>query len=86
MSESEKEPLTRSDRKALLILACNADRLAWRQACLSSASNSIVSQMTRKAIHWADLASAFLPGRLGRWARGASFLSHIASTLGWLRF
>jgi hypothetical protein len=77
-------PLTsRQDRKELLVLACTVDRVGWRQACRPTGSPTAL--LARELLGYLETFSSFLPGRLGRWLRGASFLTNLSRQLGWLR-
>lgn len=74
---------SRNERKELLVLACEVDRLAWRQACRPNRSPA--AQLTHKLLGYVETIGSFLPGRLGRWLRGTSFLAGIGRQLGWLK-
>ena len=78
-------PLTRAERKQLLALACAADRAAWAQACRPAPARNGVEQIATELFRYVEPFSHLLPGRLGRWVRGASFLTSIGRQLGWLR-
>ncbi len=79
MSESTAPvdlPLNRDERKRLLVVACVADRLAWCQAC---------EPRPRPPLHQAgyilqllEPLTALLPGRIGRWLRGANFIAKVS--------
>ena len=71
------------ERKELLILACGVDRMAWRHACVPTRRPG--TQFARDLLGHLETFSAFLPGRLGRWLRGASLITGIARQFGWLR-
>ncbi len=74
---------SRSERKELLVLACQVDREAWRGACRPTRSRG--EQLARDLLGYVESLSSFLPGRLGRWVRGASFLTNLGRQFGWLR-
>jgi hypothetical protein len=74
---------SRQERKELLALACEVDRAAWRQACRRTRRPGV--QLARDLLGGLETISAFLPGRLGRWLRGASFLTGLSRQFGWFR-
>ncbi len=71
------------ERKELLVLACEVDRVAWRQACRPTRSPR--AEFAHEALGYLDTISSFLPGRVGRWLRGASFLAGLGRQFGWLK-
>ncbi len=71
------------EHKELLILACEVDRCAWRRACRPTRSPG--AQFARDLLGHLETFSSFLPGRLGRWLRGASLVTGLVRQLGWLR-
>jgi len=73
----------RTERKELLVLACEVDRASWRQACQPARSPG--RQLAHDLLGYVETFSSLLPGRLGRWLRGASFLTSLGRQLGWLR-
>ena len=78
-------PVTdRSSRKELLILACAIDRATWRKT-YQVAARPRVNPIAGEVIGYLELLSSFLPGRIGRWLRGANFVAQLGRTLGWLR-
>lgn len=74
---------SRSERKELLVLACEVDRTAWRQACRPSRPTG--ARFAFKALGYLQAVGPFLPGRLGRWLRGASLMADLGRMCGWLR-
>lgn len=76
---------TRNERKELLILACAADRGAWLAACRQAPARSRGAQLASDLLGYLEPLSSVLPGRLGRWLRGASFLTNLGRQFGWLR-
>ncbi len=74
---------SRSERKELLVLACQVDREAWRRACRPTRTPG--EQFVRDLLGYLESFSSLLPGRLGRWVRGASFLTNPGRQLGWLQ-
>ena len=72
---------SRRERKELLVLACEVDREAWRRACRPTRSRG--QQLAREALSCLETVGSLLPGRLGRWLRGASFLTHLGRQFGW---
>ena len=75
---------SRTERKELLVLACAVDRVAWRQASLAPARHP-GRQLLHDALGCLEPFSHLLPGRLGRWLRGARFLTQLGRMLGWPR-
>jgi hypothetical protein len=75
---------SRTERKELLILACEVDRAAWRHACRPGPASPTL-QLARQVLTWLEPFSALLPGRFGRWVRGGGFLLQLSRQLGWLR-
>jgi hypothetical protein len=71
------------ERKELLVLACEVDRAAWRQACRPARSRG--AQLAHDLLGYLESFSSFFPGRVGRWLRGASFLTRLGRQFGWLR-
>jgi len=78
------EPLTRAERKELLVLACTSDRLAWLRACRPSPARSPMMNLAASWLGRLEPFSHFLPGRLGRWVRGAVFVAGLERQFGWL--
>jgi len=74
----------RTERKELLVLACEVDRAAWRRACRPTATSQ-ASLLAQQVLGWLEPFAALLPGRLGRWLRGGGFLLQLGRQLGWLR-
>jgi hypothetical protein len=62
-------------------LLCASDRAAWADACLpvNQPPPSLVSTILYEA---SGLVGAMLPGRIGRWVRGASFIAGLVRNLG----
>jgi hypothetical protein len=75
---------SRTERKELLVLACEVDRAAWRRACRPTA-HSHPAQLAQQVLGWLEPFAGLLPGRLGRWVRGSGFLLQLGRQLGWLR-
>ena len=75
---------SRNERKELLVLACEVDRLAWRQACGPARRPGV--QLARRLLGCLETVGSFLSGRLGRWLQGAGFLAHLGRQFGWLRW
>lgn len=76
---------SRNERKELLVMACQVDRLAWREACRPVRAPVEGAQLAFKLAGWFQTLGAFLPGRVGRWLRGASILADLGRMFGWLR-
>jgi hypothetical protein len=74
----------RNERKELLVLACEVDRAAWRQACRPTATGQ-AAQLAQHVLGWLEPLAVLLPGQLGRWLRGGGFLLRLGRQLGWLR-
>jgi len=79
-----RSSLTRAERKQLLALACAADRAAWVHACRPAPARSPMMQFANQVFRYIEPFSHLLPGRMGRWLRGASFLTNLGRQLGWL--
>ncbi|HEX2861935.1 MAG TPA: hypothetical protein VHN79_09860 [Lacunisphaera sp.] len=73
---------SRNERKELLVLACEVDRTAWRQACRPPRHSTRVA---RDVLGYLQTFSSFLPGRWGRWVRSVSFVADLVGKVGWLR-
>jgi hypothetical protein len=67
--------LNREDRKALLVLACTADRAAWTNACRPVPPAPM--QRFSNIVRLIEPVLAFLPGRLGRLARSVKYFAHL---------
>jgi hypothetical protein len=74
---------SRNERKELLVLACEVDRMSWRQAC--QPVHRPGGQLALTLLNFLQPLSSLLPGRLGRWLRGAGFLAGLGRQFGWLR-
>lgn len=74
--------MTREKRKQLLILACQADRVAWAQAC--QPRRRPPAQLAGYLLKGLETVTALVPGRTGRWLRGANFFVRFGRQLGWL--
>lgn len=74
---------SRNERKELLVLACAVDRMAWGQACRPTRNPR--AEFAHEVLGYLDTISSFLPGRFGRWLRGASFLADLGRQFGWLK-
>ncbi|HET7537638.1 MAG TPA: hypothetical protein VFJ90_14355 [Candidatus Didemnitutus sp.] len=66
------------ERKQQIIEQCAADRAAWVNACRADHRKATI---TGALLHWSDMLGAVLPGRFGRWFRGASFLAGFARNI-----
>ena len=77
---------TREERKQLLVFLCAADRVAWTRSLRPRRPGGPVAKWTRELIGYLETLGGFLPGRLGRYLRGAGFFTQIARQFGWLRF
>ncbi len=74
---------SRTERKELLVLSCEVDRVAWREACRPRRKSG--TQLAMNMAGYLQTFGSFLPGRLGRWLRGAGFLADLGRMLGWFR-
>lgn len=72
---------SRNERKELLILACEVDRVAWRQACRPARTPNV--QFAFKVLRYLQTFGSILPGRLGRWVRNANLLADVGRMFGW---
>ena len=77
-------PLTLEERKRLLVLVCEADRVSWRAAC-HRPPPSPVARIAGEALQYADLLGTLLPGRAGRLLRRATFFANVGRRLGLIR-
>jgi hypothetical protein len=75
---------SRNERKELLVLACEVDRVAWRMACQPNRGSN--AQVALKLLGYLQTLGSLVPGRLGRWLRGAGFLAGLSRQLGFLRW
>ena len=75
---------SRNERKELLVLACEVDRVAWRMACRPNREPG--TQLALKLLGYLQTLGSLVPGRLGRWLRGAGFLAGLSRQLGILRW
>ena len=78
-------PMTRNERKHLLMLACTADRAAWKQACQPVKGRGPAMQFLQQILPHLDTCSFLLPRRLGGMLRGVNFLAQLGRQFGWLR-
>lgn len=75
-------PLTRDERKELLIVACRADRVAWSHACRPRPQAP--AQLAGRILHMLEPVISLLPGRVGGWLRGVKNLASIGRQFGLL--
>jgi hypothetical protein len=73
-------PMTRTERKQQLVLACMADRLAWVQACEPSPQPPLAK--AGRILQMLEPFIGLMPGRLGRWIRNAHFIGSLLPTVG----
>jgi hypothetical protein len=76
--------VTRAERKQLLALACAADRVAWVHSCRPPRVRSPAAQIATEVFKYLEPFSNLLPGRMGKWLRGASVLTSIGRHFGWM--
>jgi len=76
--------VTRDERKQLLALSCARDRLAWVNACRPAAPRSPLAQIASEAANYIEPFSHFLPKRIVKWIRRATFLTSIGRQFGWM--
>ena len=79
-----RHPMTLAERKQLLALACAADRAAWVHACRPAPPQNPTARIATEIFSYLEPFSHLLPGRLGRWLRGATFLTNLGRQFGWL--
>lgn len=79
-----RNPLTRAQRKQLLVLACAADRARWVHECRPQPNRSPVGRIVTELMGFVEPFSHFLPRRLGGWIRSASFLTGLGRKFGWI--
>ena len=82
-TDQVRPELSRKDRKALLILSCTADRAAWINACRPEPPRPL--QRLNNIFRLLDPVLAFLPGRLGRLARGLKYVVQVTGQFSRLR-
>jgi hypothetical protein len=82
--DQSRHPLSRAERKQLLALACVADRAAWVYACRPAPPSSPVVQIANNVMGYLEPFLGFLPGRVGRWIRGARVVTSVVRQFGWL--
>ena len=72
--------MSTEERKKLLILACEADRIAWCNACrpVPQAPTQIASHL----FSFLEPFAALVPGWPGRLLRQASFLTRLGRQFG----
>ena len=73
-------PVSRDERKRLLMFACAADRLAWVQACEPPPEPPLAK--AGHLLQFIEPFVGFLPGRVGRWIRNAHFVGSLLPTVG----
>ncbi len=73
-------PLTREDRKQLLILACEADRVAWCNACRPAPRPPV--QLAAQILGMLEPVVSFIPGWPGRWLRNVNFFARLGRQFG----
>ena len=78
--------MTRNERKHLLMLACTADRAAWKRACQPKPGSGQVMGILRTLLPHLDAFSFLLPRKLGGLLRGANFLTQIVRQFGIFKF
>lgn len=75
--------MTRDEYKKLLVLACEADRVAWRRAFRPVPATPL--QRVSEFVGLLDPLRTLLPGRAGRWLRSLGFLANLGRKLGRFR-
>lgn len=75
---------SRNERKELLVLACEVDRVAWHQACRPTRGPGL--QFTLRILHQVQTFGSLIPGRLGRWLRNAGLLADLGRLCGLPKF
>lgn len=78
-------PLSRLERKQLLVLACTADRAAWIHSCRASPSQNPAGKFAMEVMGLVEPLSHLLPRRIGGWIRSAVFVGNLCRQFGWLR-
>jgi hypothetical protein len=72
--------MTIEDRKQRLILACEADRVAWCNACRPAPRPPV--QLAAQLFSFLEPVASLIPGWPGRWLRNASFFARIGRQFG----
>lgn len=83
-SSTSDFPLSRAERKRLLVLACASDRTALVRACFPKPRGPLAS-LASEVLQYVNLVAGFLPGRLGRLLRTFSTAADIGRHLGLFR-
>ncbi|HWA28776.1 MAG TPA: hypothetical protein VG734_24205 [Lacunisphaera sp.] len=73
-------PLTLEERKQFLILACEADRAAWCEACRPRPRPPAAVAM--QLLRFLEPVLSLIPGFPGRWLRRAGFIARVVRELG----
>jgi hypothetical protein len=81
-SDQGHRPLSRDERKQLLVFACAADRAAWARACAPRPRQPV--QLAGQVLRMLEPVRRLLPAGIARWLRGANFLARAGRQLGWL--
>lgn len=73
-------PLSLAERKQLLIIACEADRAAWCDACRPRPQppTALLSQ----ALRFVEPVLSLIPGLPGRWLRRIDFVARVVRQFG----
>ena len=71
-------------RKRDAMLDCISDRVEWIHACTPAAVPPS-RRMASTILHYADIAAAVLPGRIGRLLRTVTFFANIGRQIGLVR-
>ena len=83
-TDQVRNSMTIAERKQLLALACAADRASWVHACRPAPARSPLAQIATEIFGYLQPFSHLLPGRMGKWLRGATFLTNLGRQFGWL--
>ena len=74
--------MTRNERKHLLMLACTADRAAWKRACQPKPGSGQIMNVLGSILPHLETFSFLLPRKLSSLLRGASMLTNVVRQFG----
>lgn len=79
-ADSSAAALSREDRKQLLILACQADRIAWCDSCRPRPRPP--AALAANVLSFLEPLFSLVPGLPGRWLRRMGFFTRLARQFG----
>lgn len=75
-------PLTRDERKQLLVLACQIDRVAWCDSCRPRPRPP--TALVVGLLGFLEPLASLIPGLPGRWLRKMGFFARLARQFGFI--